>query len=1227
MTTHASGVNGNTSHASDHEALHNDAETLNRLARALTADLDLQVLVQIVTDAGVEVTGAKFGAFFYNNTNDAGKSYLLYTLSGAPREAFEKFGMPRVTEIFGPTFAGKGPVRIDDVRKDSRYGKNAPNRGMPDGHLNVTSYLAVSVVSRSGEVLGGLFFGHPDVGVFDERAERMALGVAAQAAVSIDNANLYAAARRELEARRAAELARHESEVRFRELIQTLPVAMYTTDAQGKVTLFNEAAAELWGRSPEIGKELWSGTYQIYHPDGTRMPLEDCPMARCLKTNESVRDVEIVIERPDGTRRHVLPHPQPLHDAEGNVVGAVNMLVDLTSQNAMRKAREDVEQRLGSMMAILPAGMYTCDANGRITYFNKRAAEIWGREPQLGEALTSFKRYFKHSTLEGKLLSIAELPVMQTVHHGTTFHDTELHVEREDGTCFISSVSVEPIRDGNGQPIGAINIFLDISARKATEQALRESENRFRSLAMNAPTAIFIKDLEGRYTLANKLARAALGQDDVIGMTDHELMPKALADVLRKHDLTVIESGKPIETEEAVSDGAEHREFLSVKFPLLDNEGNPTGVCGVAIDITERRQAEAALRAKDAELDLVTNATPVILARCSKDLRYRFVNRTISSLSNMQPDEMVGKRIVDVIGEAAFAKIEPYIETVLSGERVEFEVEIPYPKVGTRHVRVNYVPEFDSAGDVVGWVASVLDISERRRAEDAVRESESRFRNMADYAPVLIFVHGPEGCEFVNREYLHFLGRPFDQVRGLRWLEYVHPDDRESLIDTLETAAEERRSFEIQHRFLRSDGEYRWLRSTGVPRYTKNGTVLGHVGCSVDITEQIQARQTLERQSGLLEAAVQERTAELEETNQRLRLAERMASLGTLSAGLGHDIGNILIPVRVRLESLASADLPKELHEHVDAIRTSSEYLHRLSTGLRMLAIDPKQAPPMEPTMLSEWWVDAEPMLRNALPRGVKLGSTLPKKECWVAMSRAALTQVVFNLVQNAGEATRNQGNAEVHVAIAPEVDFVRIDVTDNGPGMSDDVKQRCLEPFFTTKARGFSTGLGLSLIHRLVQDANGTIDIKSELGQGTQFSIRLRQTTMQSKSGAPNGQSKLAAVILADARLQAFVASELRSVQFDVVHDQNRLHEADLIVINGALPSVELRPGAAVLHLNGTSTDAAAPEAATKTDAPNVRTIESKPQVIRKAIREFVQGSLSSESAEGTSAKPDNAN
>ena len=166
-------------------------ETLNNVGAIVASDLDRGTVVQAVTDAATELTAAEFGAFFYNATDERGESYTLYTISGVPRELFSQFPMPRNTKLFEPTFKGTAVVRSADVTKDPRYGHNAPYHGMPQGHLPVRSYLAVPVKGRGGDVIGGLFFGHSEVGRFGAHHERIAVGIAAWASVALENARLY----------------------------------------------------------------------------------------------------------------------------------------------------------------------------------------------------------------------------------------------------------------------------------------------------------------------------------------------------------------------------------------------------------------------------------------------------------------------------------------------------------------------------------------------------------------------------------------------------------------------------------------------------------------------------------------------------------------------------------------------------------------------------------------------------------------------------------------------------------------------------------------------------------------------------------------------------------------------------------------------------------------------------------------------------------------------------
>jgi PAS domain S-box-containing protein len=318
-------------------------EVLNEVGQQLQSELELDKLVQGVTDAATKLAGAQFGSFFYNVIDAKGERYTLYSISGVPREAFSRFPMPRNTDVFMPTFAGEGVVRVDDIKKDPRYGKNDPYYGMPPGHLPVASYLAVPVVSRSGEVIGGLFFGHMQTGMFTEQSERLVVGLAAQAAVAMDNAALY---RSEQRAAKAAEFER----ARLRKLLAQLPAGVAVSwGPDHRFDWANDIYTQVAGR------DVAGKTVRDAFPDLAGQPFFGM-LDGVYQKGEPVfgKEAQVLIDRKrDGHIEQAYFDfvYQPILDAAGKPEGILTFCIEVTEQVVARQRVESLAADLSRAVA------------------------------------------------------------------------------------------------------------------------------------------------------------------------------------------------------------------------------------------------------------------------------------------------------------------------------------------------------------------------------------------------------------------------------------------------------------------------------------------------------------------------------------------------------------------------------------------------------------------------------------------------------------------------------------------------------------------------------------------------------------------------------------------------------------------------------------------------------------------------------------------------------------
>jgi PAS domain S-box-containing protein len=300
------------------------------VARDVALSVDLEAIVQKITDAATSLTGAKFGAFFYNVINDQGEAYTLYTISGISRDRFAGFPMPRNTAVFTPTFEGTGIVRSPNITKDARYGRTAPYHGMPEGHLPVVSYLAVPVKSRNGEVLGGLFFGDDAENVFGETEEKLAEALASHAAVAIDNFRLYERIQRDRAAAR-------RQERRYRSLAMATPTrqAIVLSNAAGEVIEDSPSWREITGQT--TSQMLGGGWIEAIHPRHRREVAE---RAAAALASRSVFEDRYLLRQTNGSYRWFADKTVPVLGESGEIEEWITTVIDVHEEQASQQMIE-----------------------------------------------------------------------------------------------------------------------------------------------------------------------------------------------------------------------------------------------------------------------------------------------------------------------------------------------------------------------------------------------------------------------------------------------------------------------------------------------------------------------------------------------------------------------------------------------------------------------------------------------------------------------------------------------------------------------------------------------------------------------------------------------------------------------------------------------------------------------------------------------------------------------
>lgn len=383
---------------------------------------------------------------------------------------------------------------------------------------------------------------------------------------------------------------------------------------------------------------------------------------------------------------------------------------------------------------------------------------------------------------------------------------------------------------------------LDIE--QAVAEFFRRSESHYRALVDASTSAILSAESSGRVILWNRAAEACFGYSvqEAAGM-DLVGAIAAPGEAARLRD--VVAGGRETRFEATLrrKDGSTFPADLSSS---VSGAGRSRAMTFIISDITERRAAEEALREREQELRLVMDTVPALISYIEPGFRYRRVNRGYEKWFGLAARDMEGRRVRDLVGEEAWQIVRPRLERAMAGETVTYEERMPYRAGGRLWVRATLVPDRDVTGRVEGLVALVTDISEHKLAEEKLRQSESRFREMAETVPDILFTALPNGSiDYLNRRGLAYSGMPYDEVMGDGWSKAVHPQDVARSLHAVADSLRTGRPYEVRQRLRAADGSYRWFMVRARAILDEGGGILKWFGTATDINEMVQVQEAL----------------------------------------------------------------------------------------------------------------------------------------------------------------------------------------------------------------------------------------------------------------------------------------------------------------------------------------------------------------------------------------------
>ena len=627
--------------------------------------------------------------------------------------------------------------------------------------------------------------------------------------------------------------------------------------------------------------------------------------------------------------------------------------------------------------------------------------------------------------------------------------------------------------------------------------------------------------------------------------------------------------------------------------PVYEADGRVGGVLCTCVDNSARVAAEQRHVESERELRTITDAMPVLISFIDRDHVFRFANRFYVDWFGMTPDEVVGRHMRDVVGEANYTERLPLIERALAGESIDSDALL-YHRDGTAHrANIRYLPRLARDGSITGFQVLVFDLEDRARREEELNASNKRFRAAMDAVHGVLWTNSADGRMVGDQPgWAMLTGQSPDEYHGFGWADAVHPEDRDGSIAAWNEAVAAKAMFIHEHRVRRHCGTWRTFAVRALPVFDAAGEITEWVGVHTDISHQRAAEAALREQAEALSRQVRHREraeeqlrqlnetlearviAEIDERRQaeaKLHQAQKMETVGKLTGGVAHDFNNLLQVVSGNLQ-LLSKDVAGINRAEQRVANAMAGVSRGSKPAAQLLAFGRRQALEPKVVNVTRFVRGMDDMLRRAIGEAVEI-ETIVGGGLWnTFIDPGQVENALLNLAINARDAMEGQGRltielgnahlddeyARTHDEVTPG-QYVMLAVSDTGSGMTPEVLDKVFEPFFSTKSEGKGSGLGLSMVYGFVKQSGGHVKIYSEVGEGTTVRLYLPRA-MESEdvevrvdTGPIVGGTETVLVVEDDEEVRAIVVEMLTDLGYRVLKAPDAA--AALIVIESGVP------------------------------------------------------------------------